>query len=428
MRDFMQIVVAHVHADETDDAYNLLRYLNEPNETHLGLTADGMPARGRAVGEVFAELIISAIQGSAAGQSGLIVDLEDTVMMIEGIGSDLISDITTNIIRGPLIAYTNEMCDTYGVDMSAFQPRREQAVWDPATHEWDFPEVTLPIANGRPLILVPKWIVRRKVDADLYFHDYLQRFIVEREMENPNSQFVYVLKNKQRRANIAKIQETFGKKAAATRLLASDPNLYRQYRDAVNAGDPRKPNTDPVMTAVNARPPNLDTLLREVLVIPTGIEAATTYERAVDRLFSAMFSSVLLFPKPQQPQNTGQKRLDMLWTNAAQSGFFWWVKDQCNASYVIGEYKNYGAEIGNPEFDQLAGRFGPSKGQLGVLICRKIKDRHAAIHRAREIRADKHGFIIAMDDDDLRGLVEAAKSGPDEVFGFLIERFTQIAQ
>ena len=190
----MQVVVGHVHANETDEAYELLRYLNEPNETHLGQTADGAPARGRAVGEVFAELIVEAIQQSAAGKSGLIVDLEDTVMMIDGIGSDLISDITTNIIRGPLIAYTNEMCTTYGVDMTAFQPRRDQAAWDPIAHEWDFPEVTLPVANGRPLILVPKWIVRRKVDADLYFHDYLQRFIVERERENPNSQFVYLLR------------------------------------------------------------------------------------------------------------------------------------------------------------------------------------------------------------------------------------------
>jgi hypothetical protein len=427
MQDFMKVVIEYIRDDNTDEAYRLLLYLGEPNETHLGLSAKGGPAKGHAVGSEFAELIINAIQKSAAGRTGLIIDLEDTVMMIEGIGSDVISDITTNIIRGPLIEYTNEMCDLYGVDTSAFQSRQDQPVWDLDAHTWDQPDVTLPVANGRPLILVPKWIVRKQVNVDSYFRDYLRPFIVQRELEDPNSEFIRVLKNKTRKPNLEQIQKEFGSKAGIVKLLTDKPELYGKYRGAVNAGDPSKPSDQSVLGAVNAAPPNLDTLLAEIVALPVGAKAARAYETSVDRLFSAMFTPMLRYPRPQQPQNTGQKVLDVLWINAAESGFFSWVKDQCNASYIISEYKNYGSEIGNPEFDQLAMRFGPSKGQFGFLICRKIENREAAVKRAREIRTDKHGFIIALDDGDLSKLVDSVKQGADSMFEYLVERFTQVA-
>jgi hypothetical protein len=198
LQDFMEYVLGLIRHGDLDMARTLLMYLGEPNETHLGLSAFGEKARGRAVGEEFAELIIDALLHSPAGRTGRINDLEDTVMMIPKVGSDIISDIATNIIRGPLIEYTNDICQSYGVDMSVFVSRRDQAVWSVDSHEWVHPEVLLPVANGRALILVPKFIVRAKVDVDAYFSDYLRDFIAERELENPNSEFVKTLKDKRR--------------------------------------------------------------------------------------------------------------------------------------------------------------------------------------------------------------------------------------
>ncbi|MGA3036407.1 MAG: hypothetical protein ABSE64_02890 [Vulcanimicrobiaceae bacterium] len=428
IRDFMQLVVESIRSNELDHARNLLMYLGEPNETHLGLSAVGQPARGHAVGEEFAELIIDAIRNSPAGKSGRITDLEDTVMMIAGIGSDLISDITTNIIRGPLIQYTNDICGAYGVDMGAFIPRNDQAVWNPELHEWEHPQVLLPVANGRGLILVPKSLVRAKVDGDSYFRDYLMNFIAERELENPNSEFVRILKNKELRPIRGLIRERFGSKELATKILTNDEVMYAKYRTAVAAGDPRGSHAESVLAAVGAGAPDLDALLADVIALPPGNEAFGAYELAIDRLWGAMFSTVLQFPKPQQQQDQGRKRVDMLWTNAATSGFFGWVKGVCNAHYVLAEYKNYGSEIGNPEFDQLAGRFGPSKGMFGFLICRSIADKERAFARAREIRTDGKGFIIPLDDNDLRDLVEAAKAGSDTVFSFLQNKLLKISQ
>jgi hypothetical protein len=428
MQDFMHVIVSALASGDVDRARGLLHYLGEPNETHLGLSAIGQAARGHAVAEEFTELIIKAIQDSPAGQSGRIVDLEDTVMMIPGIASDLISDITTNIIRGPLIQYTNDICITYGVDTDVFLPRRDQAIWNSDTHEWIHPEVTLPIANARALILVPKAIVRAKVDVDSYFRDYLMPFIVERELDDPNSEFVRLLKDGRRVPRRGDIWKAYGGKEQATTVLVRDDALYKKYRTAVNRGDPRKEHEDSILSAVDATAPDLDALLADVLALPSGNEAFTAYELAVDRLWGAMFSSILQFPRRQLDQNQGRKRVDMLWTNTATSGFFAWVKDVCAAHFVMAEYKNYDDEIGNPEFDQLAGRFGPSKGMFGFLICRRIADKPRAYLRARDIRTDDKGFIIALDDADLRQLVQATKAGPYETFAFFQERFLKISQ
>jgi hypothetical protein len=79
----------------------LLRALREPNETHLGLSKGR--SRGHALGNESAHDVWSALSRSEAAKSGLLKDLEDTVLMIEGISVDIVSDMTTNIIRGPLI-------------------------------------------------------------------------------------------------------------------------------------------------------------------------------------------------------------------------------------------------------------------------------------------------------------------------------------
>jgi hypothetical protein len=93
----------------------------------------------------------------------------------------------------------------------------------------------------------------------------------------------------------------------------------------------------------------------------------------------------------------------------------------------MAECKNYGAEVGNPEFDQLAGRFGPSKGMLGFLICRRIENKAQAFDRARDLRTDNKGFILPFDDADLSDLVTAAKIGKDHVFEYLQDKFKRIA-
>lgn len=67
------------------------------------------------------------MKNSKAAQTGLLHDLEDTALTIDGIASDRISDSVCNILKLPFIEYTQKICEFYNVDMSDVSGIR---LWD----------------------------------------------------------------------------------------------------------------------------------------------------------------------------------------------------------------------------------------------------------------------------------------------------------
>jgi len=97
------------------------------------------------------------------------------------------------------------------------------------------------------------------------------------------------------------------------------------------------------------------------------------------------------------------------------------------SSYVPVECKNYGKEIGNPEFDQLGMRFSPQRGQLGFLCHRGFNDKARAMQSCKDAAGDGHGYMIPLDDDDLAALVEERKRSPDSIsFRLIGDCFRQL--
>ena len=152
--------------------------------------------------------------------------------------------------------------------------------------------------------------------------------------------------------------------------------------------------------------PDLDRLLNDVLITPIGTDHATEYQRKIEKLLSALFSEDLAFPELEQRIHDGRKRIDITYTNVAAEGFFKWVGDHAPAHYVFIECKNYSRDIANPELDQIAGRFSPRRGKFGIIICRKLDNKDLFIQRCRDTADDDRGFIVPLDDDDLRTIVE----------------------
>jgi hypothetical protein len=97
------------------------------------------------------------------------------------------------------------------------------------------------------------------------------------------------------------------------------------------------------------------------------------------------------------------------------------------AANVFVECKNYSGDPGNPELDQLAGRFSPTRGKLGLLCCRTFDDKALFVQRCRDTALDDRGFIIALDDDDLLALLRLRGAGQNaEIFRFMRERFEEL--
>ena len=164
-----------------------------------------------------------------------------------------------------------------------------------------------------------------------------------------------------------------------------------------------------------------------MVAVATGRPAAVQYEKSIEALLTALFYPVLTNPQVQHQIHGGRKRIDITYTNMALEGFFAWLATHYPAPHVFVECKNYGREIGNPALDQLSGRFSPSRGKFGVLVCRSFQDKELFNQRCRDTALDHRGYVIPLDDDDLARLVDARKHQPDfSELPLFRERFNQL--
>ncbi|MFX8223300.1 hypothetical protein ABTL15_21400, partial [Acinetobacter baumannii] len=65
-------------------------------------------------------------------------------------------------------------------------------------------------------------------------------------------------------------------------------------------------------------------------------------------------------------------------------------------------------------------------GEVGFLVCRRFDDKARFELRCRDTALDGRGYIIALDDDDLKALVEARKvedEAPYREYPLLRQRF-----
>ncbi len=352
--------------------------------------------------------------------------------MIPGISNDIISDISTNIIRQPLVRFTQEVCEFYEITLTADVD--SGPMWDPHTHEWFTEFVRLPISETGRLLLIPKSIVRRRMEynPDEYFNHFVLTSLQEAELA-ANSELVELLKNGNRRVTKASLREKYGSgKAVSVEMTKKNPAILDQYRAAKRAARGNPLNHDDIAVAEGTPEPDWDKLLNAVLTVEPGHAGATKYHRAVEGLLQALFFPSLVNPERESHLHNGRKRIDIKFTNASTSGFFWRVHEhhQIPAGFVVVECKNYTEEVANPEFDQLSGRFSPTRGRLGLLVCRNIDNKAACIERCKDTASDDRGWILPLEDEDLRLLVEERKASrmlPNSVrFQHLEDLFSKI--
>jgi hypothetical protein len=212
-------------------------------------------------------------------------------------------------------------------------------------------------------------------------------------------------------------------KPTSTRVTVERPQLLRDY-----TAERRAFPTPPLTAADLADPPDYNTLLSNVTNIQPGTDARE-YEDTVEAVLSAIFDGHLSFPEREVNIHHGRKRVDIVYSNTALAGFFKWVGTHYAAPYVVIECKNYVGDPANPELDQIAGRFSPSRGRVGFIVCRSFHDKDRFIERCRDTALDQRGFVIALDDSDLGTLVTLRTN--DDLPGFesfLRARFAQLVR
>jgi hypothetical protein len=223
--------------------------------------------------------------------------------------------------------------------------------------------------------------------------------------KNLNTSLVHTLKDGRKRVTKKSLRSKYGAdKLAIVEQTLRHPDILQQYRDSTKRAS--RPITHEQLAEIENIPlPNFDNLLAAVTSVKPGKDGATDYENAIEKLLSALFFPSLSSPQKQQEIHDGRKRIDITYVNNPIDGFFHWLSLHYPSAHVFVECKNYGKEIGNPEFDQLSGRFSPSRGQVGFLVCRSVADLGKVTASCIDAANDRRGWIVVLTDNDLMQLV-----------------------
>jgi hypothetical protein len=264
LQTFFDTVLQLIHSDENVKAQQLLSSLSERNEFHLGYSSG--ESRGHGFGSGSAETVWGALNNSNAAVTGLLKDLEDTALLIPGIGTDMISDAVSNIIRGPLIKYTQSMCVYYGIPLTP--DIASGPVWNPQREIWEESLIPLPMTDYGKVILVPKILVRHRLtyQYDEYYRHYILP-VMQHEHLAANSSLVEVLKDGTRRVTKKALMEKYGNdKLAVVEQTKVRPQILQEYKEH-KFNTPSSPLTQAQFSEVEGiELPDLDSLVKELKV------------------------------------------------------------------------------------------------------------------------------------------------------------------
>lgn len=413
IQDFFRVLMKAISKKDNKRVAELMAALREPNETHLGVSK-GKPD-GRGIGTKQAQRIVRNLQNSVAGKTGLLKDLTDVALFVEGVGADKISDMTTNIIRRHLIEYTQQQFELHGQPIKTNLPTG--LLWDSASGNWVNDALDkIPVVNDERVLLVPKRYVRWRGGlqqaASKYYNHFVTNFIRDEQLAT-NGNLVRVVKTKRSRKKVVYKKDIKKNYPPNKNFLATfsgqRPAEYRKFRATLDRFGPVG-----VRTLMEAKGETFNearfsaSLISTLAKIPTGRKSANAYHHFIMGVITYLFYPDLITPTLEYEIDDGRKRIDIAFSNTADSGFFKDRKDDpfAQAREVTFECKNYADDIANPEIDQMAGRFDPLRGRFGIVTCRTIQNETLARNRCRDVFRKQNGMIFILADADFIELLK----------------------
>ena len=398
LTSYFQAIVDAIREGRGAEGLRLLDGLHEPNETSLGLS-QGRPS-GRGIGDIQARQLYERIRQSRAAQTGILSELSDLELFVPRIGEDKISDITTNIIRRQLIQFTQAQCELHAMPMEADVPTG--FLWNQGTAQWDNQFTRLPVIDGRKILLVPKSAVRWNLafSHEQFREHFVLSYMQDEHLANDTA-LVETLRNGRRRVTKKSLKAEYRiDKEFLARFAADHPNVLAEYKAVLDI--PPEVSTDELAEGFD-EVAFAEQLIAELQRIDRGSAHAERYHKFCVGLLEFLFFPSLVMPEKEYEIHEGRKRIDVVYTNNAELGFFgaMLAHPRVGCRKLIVECKNYSKDCANPELDQIAGRFSPLRGRLGFLMGRNFDNRRRFVERCRDTAKDDRGIILPFEDKDL---------------------------
>lgn len=419
---FQFLVDSIVHGDR-HTTVKLLNALHEVHEVALGYSEES--TNGRGIGPIQAEQILDVFSSSEAVKSGDLRDIADCALMIPGINRDKISDITANILKRKLIAFTQEQCTKHGIELRKCAIQNTFHYSDLSFKSYfDF----LPVIDGNPKILLPIESVRRdpELSKEKYYRDFVIEFLMA-EHAHAGDSLAQVLKNGTCKVYVKDLKERYPLSAQFLYQFSKDhPQVLEEYKTQLKTKSARK-GTLKLNTKRKVLTPT--DRIRIVNSLKPGSSDASNFHKITYNNLIYILGDRVARPLKEREINEGRKRIDIVFNNANTFGFFVDLNTlhHIKCPKIIVECKNYNADISNPEFDQLHGRFSPKRGKFGILVCRSVQNKKALLRRCKDIMLEEKGYIIVLTDSDIAKLLKFKGSAQENLIDeFFSEKLDEL--
>lgn len=397
------------------EAARLCSHLSESNDICLGY-AKKRGTNGSGIGPFTAYKFCTDLRDSPALKSDILVNIEDSKIFLENLDVDRVSDMVANIIRKELINYTIQQCNNYNLPLVK---ARTYYFWDGETLAWeqenDVPQL---IVNGKRILLVPKKIVSssNKYTWENFLQHYILSAIADYNMKD-NTSLVMQRKDGTKYVTKKSIREKYEEhgekldKGFCEQFAIEHPEIFAKFKEEIIKKYSETEIEDGYSESDRAK-----YFIEQLGKIKSGKEDEDKYQDIILDILIFILGNRVSCPTKEVKIHDGRKRIDIMFLNSSQTGILADIQNIYNLPLyvVIVECKNYSNDLGNPEIDQLSGRFAPRRAKCGFLLYRSIENYELLIKRCQDTYADDRGLIIPICDNDLKQMLESIINGENK--------------
>ena len=282
---------------KSGDIPKLKRLLNIGEATDAGFGYCGKGVNGSGMGKEISGQVIKILSTNPEFKKRGFLRLEELQWLDKNIGPDRICDLTVNILKRHIIAYTQQQCKKHKIPM---EDVRVQKVFEPNSMEWIAIKTKMPVNPYRkvrdtinqhpPVLLIPKEIMK-PLPFFLNYDDFYG--FIDPDYEPGKSA---------RKSKSSIVEEVISNPIKSKDFITTRENktdhLYRQDFDS-----------------------DIQRKIEILEGIKPGNAGAAQYRDVVAEILEFIFDDISLYKK-EKPSIGGEVRRDMIFRNNAVVGIF----------------------------------------------------------------------------------------------------------
>lgn len=199
---------SYIKTNDFKNGIPFLDHLHEPNEYHLGYS---LTNKGKAVSKSKAQDIFTSLRNNRFAKQGLSITNEahNVLLLVDGIGQDIMSDIIANVCRDIFADFTTAICNKYSVSTRPIKIE----FYNEKIKKWEQKYINLPFNTGHLILIPNKLLSGGRAYANRYNWFISSHYISKKilNQKSPSKKLITQMKDGTRKAIIKEIYKQYKK-------------------------------------------------------------------------------------------------------------------------------------------------------------------------------------------------------------------------